>query len=384
MPLAHTPFRPRPVVECLGIRPISAEDAARGLAKSVDPDDGSKQEMQYELPGSTMVNFRQIPGIIEALQTDWVNLPGKDRPADCFIEVTGRLETHMHPCFLGEKLVFGLRGVAGTLLLRFNKLLQCVPLGFTRLEPAGTHAAVVGVSPYVHFLVDFKAVGFVPKRDQWLVGRVAQQQTVQGLNILILNCFNMFVKRSTLPSQLRWDDEAQSWVYDNQGKAKSMRDRGPVWVKNNTVSDLLNKGPIPGLFGLIPWPPLVKGGPRSSRELYQAPVKKWEEASSLPSKEKKKAEPKPSAPAQDSGEAEAEQAPAASSSSKGGKGGGKAGGKSGGKAGSKAGGKAADKAPGKAASKAAQPDAAKNANGKKRQADAKGEEGAGASKRKKA
>jgi len=249
------------VVEFLGTKPISAEDAARGLASSVEVEAGAAPEVRYELPGSTIVNFRQIPGIIDALQTDWVGLQGEERPADCFIEVRGRLETHLHPCFLGEKLALGLRGAAGTLLLRFNRILQCVPLGFTRLLPAGKHGAVVGESPYVHFLADFRAVGFVPKEGQWLIGRPSEQQTMQGLNVLILNCFNMFIKAKHLPPELRWDDDKKCWVYGD--KAHRLRaKRGPIWVQNST-SALNSRGPVPSIFGLLPWPPFAgEGGAR--------------------------------------------------------------------------------------------------------------------------
>uniref|UniRef100_A0A6T1JZ30 RanBP2-type domain-containing protein n=1 Tax=Alexandrium monilatum TaxID=311494 RepID=A0A6T1JZ30_9DINO len=254
MPLAHSAYRPLPVVEFLGSRPISAEDAARGLASSVETDEGAAPEARYELPGSTLVNFRQIPGIVDALQTDWVSLPGRERPADCFVEVRGRLETHLHPCFLGEKLALGLRGAAGTLLLRFNKVLQCVPLGFTRLLPAGTHGAIVGESPYVHFLVAFSAVGFVPKQGQWFIGRIAEQQTMQGLNVLILNCFNMFIRRREMPRQLRFDDEKGIWSYEGEDeKAVRLRSkRGPIWVQNRS-SVIGSRGPV-SLFGTLHWP----------------------------------------------------------------------------------------------------------------------------------
>mmetsp|Transcript_111694 Transcript_111694/g.296873 ORF Transcript_111694/g.296873 Transcript_111694/m.296873 type:complete len:371 (-) Transcript_111694:289-1401(-) len=253
MPLAHTPFRPRPVVEFLGTRLISAEDAARGLASSVEGDSGELSEVRNEMPGSTLVNFRQIPGIVDALQTDWVGLRS---PPACFTEVRGRLETHLHPCFLGEKLALGLRGAAGALLFRFNKTLKCVPLGFTLLLPAGTHGAVVGESPYVHFLVDFRAVGFVPMEKQFLVGRPNEHQTAQGLNVLILNCFNMFVSKRTLPPELRFDAGSQCWVYGEKGHRLRAK-RGPIWVKSST-SALDSKGPVPSLFGTLTWPPFVE------------------------------------------------------------------------------------------------------------------------------
>jgi len=226
MPLAHTAYRPQPEVELLGAEPITIEDAVRGLEAAVAADEGVD-----DAEGSALVNFRMVPRILESLKTDWAGLPAGERPA-CFVKVHGRLETHMHPCFLGEKLVAGLRGASGQLLLKFSSVLDCVPLGFTSIGPAGPLAATVGESPYVHFLADFWAVGFVPKESQWLMGRISDIQTAKGMNLQILNSFNFFAPRWTLPTQLWFDHAAGRWTDDTVPADSTLaKEWGTVWVQ---------------------------------------------------------------------------------------------------------------------------------------------------------
>mmetsp|Transcript_57208 Transcript_57208/g.150553 ORF Transcript_57208/g.150553 Transcript_57208/m.150553 type:complete len:440 (+) Transcript_57208:122-1441(+) len=228
MPLAHTAYKPVPEVELLGCQPITIEDAVRGLEEAVAGDEG---EAHHNVPGSALVNFRQVPRILESLKKDWLNLPVGERPA-CFVRVHGRLETHMHPCFLGEKLVAGLRGASGMLLLKFSSVLDCVPLGFTSMEPAGSHAAVVGESPYVHFLADFWAVGFVPRESQWLVGRISEIQTARGMNLQVLNSFNFFAPRWCVPPQLWFDHAAGRWTDDTVPADSALaQEWGAAWVQ---------------------------------------------------------------------------------------------------------------------------------------------------------
>lgn len=257
MPLAHTPHRPRPEVEFLDVAPISTEAAIRGLQSSLSRIAGV-DEAEYEAPGSTLVNFKQLPGILETLRTDWVRWEGAARPAACFVEVHGRLEMHMHPCFLGPKLALGMRGAAGSLLLRFSERLRCVPIGFTFLEPVGTYGAVVGESPYVHFLLEFRAVGFVPKQGDCLVGKASQHQTAVGLNILVLNTFNCFVTRKRLPSAFWFNREESRWE-DGDSQTPVSHTSGPVWmILTSKLQECSGHGPV-SLFGILQWPAPVSG-----------------------------------------------------------------------------------------------------------------------------
>merc|ERR1719343_481565 len=109
------------------------------------------------------------------------------------------MEAHMNPCFMGDRLVEGMRGSVGTLLFRYSSDLQCIPVGFKRLEPCGTHAAVVAESPYIHFLINFTTIGFVPQVGKSLLGRIQETQTAIGMNVQILNAFNFFVRKADLP-----------------------------------------------------------------------------------------------------------------------------------------------------------------------------------------
>ncbi|CAE8638904.1 unnamed protein product [Polarella glacialis] len=152
MPLAQKPHRPKPEVQLLRRRRISFEEAHDFLQQGLSsPSDGSSkgteksevnEEAFLEVPGSYLVSYRSIPAIVDSLRDEWVKLPQKKRPKSCFVEVVGRLECHLHPCFLSQ-LALGLRGAAGFLLHRYIETLGCIPLGFMELRPAGTMAALV-------------------------------------------------------------------------------------------------------------------------------------------------------------------------------------------------------------------------------------------------
>jgi len=232
MPLAHTPFRPAPEVELLERKNITIEDAIAGLEECLSDSSGSRAHAQQNVPGSSLVNFRQIPRILEALRRDWVALPTVERPDGLFVEVHGHLEAHMHPCFMGERIVEGMRGLAGGILLHFNQRLQCVPLGFNLLKPAGPLAAVVGESPYLHFLIEFRAIGLVPRPGQRLLCRVGEIHTAIGVNLTLLNCFNFFVSKKDLPEWFHFDDVGQQWMTgDGEAKQRCFSKKRSVWVK---------------------------------------------------------------------------------------------------------------------------------------------------------
>jgi len=213
MPLAHSAYRPSPEVELLSTKDISVDEAVLGLEASLCEPARSGSKNAMHVPGSALINFRQIPNILASLKKDWVASPAAAQASQCFVEVHGRMEVHMHPCFMGERLIEGMRAVAGALLLRFNTVLGCAPLGFKRLEPTGTHGGIVGESPYVHFFIDFVAVGLRPRFQQRLLGRVqeAGSQTSKGINIQILGAFNFFVNKSFVPEDAAFQ-EGFGWV----------------------------------------------------------------------------------------------------------------------------------------------------------------------------
>lgn len=250
--MAHTPYRPQPEVELLSTVPVTIEDAIRGLEDAALGVCAARTGLErlYNIPGSSLVNFRQVPRIVESLQQDWRNVPVKGRPDACFVEVHGRLEIHMHPCFMGERLMEGMRGAVGTLLLRYSSTLNCVPLGFKSLLPAGTHAALVFESPYVHFLIDFRAIGFVPKEGHRLVGKVGEVQTAIGINFTILNCFNLLVHKSALPSGVWFDAKESAWMTET---GKLGGDGLPLCVQiSKPIAE--DSGPDPLNFrGILCW-----------------------------------------------------------------------------------------------------------------------------------
>jgi len=214
MPSAHTAYRPVPEVELLGIRRISVDDAVRGLEEAIAGDDGfDAGAAVVNTPGTSLITFQQVPRVLESLRNEWSSVPKGDRPdSSCFVEVRGRLCMHMHPCFLGERLLEGMRGATGALLLRYNRILKSVPLGFKELRPAGSHGAVVGESAYVHFLMEFRAICFNPKVKSRLMGRLGSVQTPIGVNCTVLNNFNFFVHKLDLPEDAWFDSAAGGWM----------------------------------------------------------------------------------------------------------------------------------------------------------------------------
>eukprot|EP00933_Yihiella_yeosuensis_P040938 TRINITY_DN35355_c0_g1_i1.p1 TRINITY_DN35355_c0_g1~~TRINITY_DN35355_c0_g1_i1.p1 ORF type:complete len:458 (-),score=128.75 TRINITY_DN35355_c0_g1_i1:145-1518(-) len=222
MPLAQKPYRPKPEVELLRRARISVEAVQRSLKTALSSSSSKStadslgtlmKDAALEVPGSHLVSFRNIPAVLRSVQRDWVTLPKEHRSRSCFVEVTGRLETHLHPVYLSS-LANGLRGAAGCLLHRYSDCLGCIPLAFTEIKPASQYAAVVAESPYVHFLIEFKAVGFDPRQGDWIVGRPSMQQLQAGFNITVLGLVNCFIKKDQLPEDLKW--EGNTWVDANK------------------------------------------------------------------------------------------------------------------------------------------------------------------------
>lgn len=211
MPLAHAAYRPHPEVELLRIRPLKLSDAILALEEAISGDSGDGAETVHT-PGTSLISFQQIPRVLESLQSEWSQAPVSEQPSNCFSEVHGRLLLHMHPCFLGERLMEGMRGAAGLLLMRYHATLQHVPLGFTVLKPVNTHAAVVGENAYVHFLIEFHCVGFRPRVGDKLIGRLGTVQTAVGINCTIFNNFNFFVHKSDLPAEAWFDSKEGCWM----------------------------------------------------------------------------------------------------------------------------------------------------------------------------
>lgn len=222
MPNAHTAYRPHPEVELLSSRPIRLKDAIRDVAAAVERDRSATGQEMVHTPGTSLISFQQIPRVLESLRGEWSAVPAERCP-QCFTEVRGRLVMHMHPCFLGPRLAQGLRGAAGTLLMKYSRVLEQVPLAFKKLEPASRHAAVVGESAYIHFLIDFQCVGFQPTECLKLVGRLGAVQTAVGINCTVFNNFNFFIRKRDLPYEAWFDPQSCCWKLDDKtlgGKTK--------------------------------------------------------------------------------------------------------------------------------------------------------------------
>lgn len=220
MPLAHQPFKVCPDVELISKKFLTFEDAADLLANGVgcrkiqsdSAEDLLRARESLEVPGASLISFQSIEKIVQSLQEEWTTWPKKLRlKRSPFLLVTGRLEINLHPVYLGD-LGVGLRGQAGTLLHRWVEELQCIPLGFKEISPVGKHGAVVAASPFVHFYVHFKAVGFAPKKGDWLRGRVCEVQIEAGLNVTLVGLANCHIASKHLPRALRFCKKTKRWL----------------------------------------------------------------------------------------------------------------------------------------------------------------------------
>lgn len=164
-----------------------------------------------------MISFEQIPRVLESLRGEWSAVSSESCPR-CFTEVQGRLIVHMHPFFLGARLMQGMRAAAGSLLMRYSRELKQVPLAFKRIQPANTHAAVVGESAYIHFLIEFTSIGFRPEVDENVIGLLGPVQSAVGANFQVLKLFNLFVHKSSLPGGSWFDREAGAWMLGDDQK----------------------------------------------------------------------------------------------------------------------------------------------------------------------
>eukprot|EP00930_Biecheleria_cincta_P057963 TRINITY_DN43828_c0_g1_i1.p1 TRINITY_DN43828_c0_g1~~TRINITY_DN43828_c0_g1_i1.p1 ORF type:complete len:393 (+),score=62.12 TRINITY_DN43828_c0_g1_i1:217-1395(+) len=266
MPFAQKPFKPKPEVELLRRRRLTFEDATALVQTSLkqdgkQSDGGVRDDASMEVPGVALVSFQHIPTILQTMEQDWLTWPKDQRQCrSCFVEVTGRVETHLHPCFL-SRLDHGLRVAAGFMLHRWVERLGCIPLCFVELKPAGTHAAVVAESPYAHFLMHFRAVGFAPQKGDWLVGRMNQTQISAGMNVTVLGLVNCFIRKANLPEEIEYI-EGEGWRHknstgsDSKGSDAKVRSLDQVWLQLDLSPQAakMRSNSAPDLKCVLGWP----------------------------------------------------------------------------------------------------------------------------------
>lgn len=271
MPLAHSPHKPVPAVQLLSLKTITLQEAIDGMRKAVEVAGGNRRSLTDLVdvgPGSGVVNYQYLPGILRSLENDWAPLQNGERAADCFAEVRGHLEIHLHPHFMGAKLIAGLRGAAGVLLLRMNHALGCVPIGFTHLAPVGSQAALVGESPYLHFLVEFRSVAFVPREEQFLVGRIAEDQTRMGINVTLMNVIHFYCSKERIRNDFWYDDVKGEWHRSEGEEGNDLGDLvdhrcDPVWVQTKSWNKSSGMR-ILTLSGVLTWPPVSLAGQKTA------------------------------------------------------------------------------------------------------------------------
>eukprot|EP00928_Gymnodinium_smaydae_P005249 TRINITY_DN11801_c0_g2_i1.p1 TRINITY_DN11801_c0_g2~~TRINITY_DN11801_c0_g2_i1.p1 ORF type:complete len:332 (-),score=76.79 TRINITY_DN11801_c0_g2_i1:61-1005(-) len=253
-------WRTRPEVKHVSSKAISIEEAERELARFLESENASGLLNEEAVPDAGSagvqvdVKLRQLPGILEWIRKDWLGRTGPDRPSDCFVEVQGRLEVHLHPCFLGERLGEGLRRHANEILLRYDPTLKCMPFAYFDLKPAGSHGALVGESPWVHFLADFKAVGLrLAKGQRLLVRPTPLLDMKKGINLLLLGFINCFVPQSSgnIPLELHFDAAAGGWLDDKDSRL--CEEPSPIWCTLSAAVPSVNDSYH--LKGTMEWPP---------------------------------------------------------------------------------------------------------------------------------
>lgn len=281
MPFAQKPFKPKPEVELLRRRRLTFEDATALVRTSLkhngkQKDGRGRNDIDMEIPGVALVSFQHIPTILQTMEQDWISWPKDQRQRrSCFVEVTGRVETHLHPCFL-SRLDHGLRVTAGAMLHRWVESLGCIPLCFVELKPAGTHAAVVAESPYAHFLMHFRAVGFAPQKGDWLVGRMNQTQISGGMNVTVLGLVNCFIRKAYVPGEVEYT-EGEGWQHkkSKDGNSKdsdaNVQSLDKVWLQVDLTpqSGKMRNNSAPDLKCSLGWP--LEQMPAMLRKARKAP-----------------------------------------------------------------------------------------------------------------
>lgn len=220
MPLAFSPCCPLPEVELLRRVHITPKEAAEKLRVFVEEEAkalaSSELEPTRDAASAEAVSATTLTDILQRLENDWVSHT-EESLLDCFIEVEAHTEVHLHPRFMGPRMKQGLRKAAGEILLKFQRNLRCIPLTLADLKPAGSrHGAIVGDSPYIHFLARFRAVGFMPMKGHWLLGRVAAAQpSSEAMNINVLKLINISVHHDSLPRELRYHQQNRVWMIND-------------------------------------------------------------------------------------------------------------------------------------------------------------------------
>jgi len=212
MPLGHTPCRPLPELELLKRRSITAKVAAEKLRAYID-EQAQTGATELATTGAAQVSYNQLRDILARLENDWAD-HSEEHLLDCFVEVDAHVEVHLHPCYMGAKLKQGLRKVGGEILLKYWRTLGCIPLTLADLQPSGSrHGAIVGDTPYIHFLASFKSVGFAPQKAHWLLGRIATEQPYfKGMNVNILSLVNIMVQQDSIPRELSYSRPQRAWL----------------------------------------------------------------------------------------------------------------------------------------------------------------------------
>eukprot|EP00929_Paragymnodinium_shiwhaense_P007396 TRINITY_DN111299_c0_g1_i1.p1 TRINITY_DN111299_c0_g1~~TRINITY_DN111299_c0_g1_i1.p1 ORF type:complete len:324 (+),score=104.48 TRINITY_DN111299_c0_g1_i1:124-1095(+) len=270
-------WRPKPEVELLSSKTIKIKEVVKKLETFVESAKTQTVGDQATTLGAASIKVKQLPLILAQLQAEWLNRSEEEaKKLNCFVQVQARLEVHLHPRYIGEKLAEGLRHAAFELLLHHSEVLGCIPLCFLDLKPTGSHGALVSDSPWVHFLVDLNAVGLVLKPGQHLLaklqdfeGKSKNANKSQYLNLLLLDYFSCRVHahHTTMPAGLTHDPKL-GWL-DSKSKKPLKETMGPLWLKFTEFLTTYNKDVL-SMACQLEWPPATSLEAKAEKKKLKA------------------------------------------------------------------------------------------------------------------
>lgn len=236
MTTSYQAFNPPPCCTLVKKTTLSVDEVLRHLDPFLARENADPKS---QVDGRSIRN-QTVAQIADSLRTDWMPHAGNECLQKSFVQVEAKVEVHLNPCFLGERLEQGLRCVVSKMLLRYSEALGCVLLSYHELRPHTTHGFINAEYPYVHFILFFKGIALALKNECWLLARLKQSlKKADGL----MTVLGVFHSSGNLPSGWKLD---RGTLKDKNGESVS-EDR-LVWFQ---LQGLTSHDPV-SLVGAIP------------------------------------------------------------------------------------------------------------------------------------
>jgi len=115
---------------------------------------------------------------------------------EIFEQFDGKIEIHLHPCFL-QNTRKGINTFLGDVLLQYWPELDGNLISFSSCVPT-LEGDMLGVNPYVQCKCSFKGISLAPKKDARGVGRVERNSDASYIVVLTLSLVNVVIKQKYL------------------------------------------------------------------------------------------------------------------------------------------------------------------------------------------